>query len=83
MTDGVSAAFSESESREIVVSSRVLELARRIVSSVIDQHIYQICHYPRDYAAALYAHMNVSLGEEELLQLIEALRQLKAKLYEG
>ena len=83
MTDGVSQAFLDSEQRETIVSSRIMELARRIVSDVIDNHIYQISHYPRDYIAALHSHMNVSLGEEELLELIEALRQLKAKLYEG
>ena len=83
MTDGVSQAFLDSEQRETIVSSRVMELARHIVSDVIDNHIYQIAHYPRDYIAALHSHMNVSLGEEELLELIEALRQLKAKLYEG
>ena len=81
MTDGISAAFSESESRETIVSSRIMELARRIVSDVIDNHIYQIAHYPKDYIAALYAHMNVSLGEEELLELIEALRRLKARIW--
>ena len=81
MTDGVSQAFLDSESREIVVSSRIMELARRIVSDVIDNHIYQISHYPKDYIAALHSHMNVTLGEEELLELIEALRRLKARIW--
>jgi len=82
VTDGISQAFLDSEQRETIVSSRIMELARRIVSDVIDNHIYQIAHYPRDYIAALYAHMNVTLGDEELLELIEALRQLKAKIWE-
>ena len=82
VTDGISAAFSESESRETIVSSRVMEIARRIVANVIDHHIYEIAHHPRDYSAAVQAHMNVTLGEEELLELIEALRQLKAKIWE-
>ena len=81
MTDGVSQAFLDSESREIVVSSRVMELAKHIVANVIDHHIYEIAHHPRDYAAAVQAHMNVSLGEEELLELVEALRQLKARIW--
>ena len=82
MTDGVSQAFLDSEQRETIVSGRVMELARRIVANVIDHHIYEIAHHPRDYSAAVQAHMNVTLGEEELLELIEALRQLKTKLYE-
>ena len=82
VTDGISAAFSESESREIVVSSRIMELARRIIANVIDHHIYEIAHHPRDYSAAVQAYMNVTLGEEELLELIEALRQLKTKIWE-
>ncbi len=82
MTDGISVAFSESESRETIVSSRIMELAKHIVSDVIDNHIYQISHYPKDYIAALHSHMNVTLGDEELLELIEALRQLKAKIWE-
>ena len=83
MTDGISQAFLDSEQRETIVSSRIMELARRIVANVIDHHIYEIAHHLRDYSAAVQAHMNVTLGEEELLELIEALRQLKAKLYEG
>ena len=83
MTDGVSQAFLDSEQRETIVSGRVMELARRIVANVIDHHIYEIAHHPRDYSAAVQAYMNVTLGDEELLELIEALRQLKAKLYEG
>ncbi len=82
MTDGISQAFLDSESRETIISSRIMELARRIVANVIDHHIYEIAHHPRDYSAAVQAHMNVTLGEEELLELIEALRQLKTKLYE-
>jgi len=82
LTDGVSQAFLDSEQRETIVSGRVMELARRIVANVIDHHIYEIAHHPRDYSAAVQAHMNVTLGEEELLELIEALRQLKTKLYE-
>ena len=83
MTDGISQAFLDSEQRETIVSSRIMELARRIVANVIDHHIYEIAHHPRDYSAAVQAYMNVTLGDEELLELIEALRQLKAKLYEG
>ena len=82
VTDGISQAFLDSEQRETIVSSRIMELARRIVANVIDHHIYEIAHHPRDYSAAVQAYMNVTLGEEELLELIEALRQLKAKIWE-